>query len=47
MYVAVTVEERVVRTAMAAARKPVMKEYTLDKHDVDALVADLPTLKKP
>ena len=30
----------------AAARKPVMKEYTLEKHDVDALVAYLSTLKK-
>jgi mono/diheme cytochrome c family protein len=29
-----------------AARKPVMKEYTLEKHDVDALVAYLSTLKK-
>jgi mono/diheme cytochrome c family protein len=30
----------------SAARKPVMKEYTLEKHDVDALVAYLTTLKK-
>jgi mono/diheme cytochrome c family protein len=29
-----------------AARKPVMKEYTLERHDVDALVAYLTTLKK-
>ncbi len=30
----------------SATRKPVMKEYTLEKHDVDALVAYLSTLKK-
>lgn len=30
-----------------AARKPAMKEYTLAKDDVDALVAYLSTLKKP
>jgi mono/diheme cytochrome c family protein len=29
-----------------AARKPEMKSYTLEKHDVDALVAYLSTLKK-
>jgi mono/diheme cytochrome c family protein len=29
-----------------AARKPEMKAYTLEKHDVDALVAYLSTLKK-
>jgi mono/diheme cytochrome c family protein len=29
-----------------ATRKPVMKSYTLEKHDVDALVAYLTTLKK-
>jgi mono/diheme cytochrome c family protein len=29
-----------------AARKPVMKEYTVEKHDVDALVAYLSALKK-
>ena len=29
-----------------AARKPEMKAYTLEKHDVDALVAYLLTLKK-
>jgi mono/diheme cytochrome c family protein len=30
-----------------APRKPEMKAYTLEKHDVDALVAYLSTLKKP
>ena len=29
-----------------AARKPVMKQFSLDKEDVDALVAYLTTLKK-
>ena len=29
-----------------AARKPAMKQFTLDKDDVDALVAYLTTLKK-
>jgi mono/diheme cytochrome c family protein len=29
-----------------AARKPEMKAYTLEKHDIDALVAYLSTLKK-
>jgi mono/diheme cytochrome c family protein len=29
-----------------ATRKPEMKAYTLEKHDVDALVAYLTTLKK-
>ena len=33
-------------TKTGATRKPVMKQYSLDKDDVDALVAYLTTLKK-
>ena len=33
-------------TKTGATRKPVMKQYTLEKDDVDALVAYLTTLKK-
>lgn len=40
------VDAKAMTEKTSAARKPVMKAYTLPKGDVDALVAYLSTLKK-